>query len=382
MTSVIEDMQLDFDDVLIRPNRSYLESRKDVNLLRHYRYNTIEGSFDILGTGIMSANMGTVGTFKIAQHMLDKGLFATLHKHYSVDDLIEFYSCDDPVLQEIRAARVFFSIGLREEDFNKLLEVRNKIRCKDLSICIDVPNGYINKILPFIRKVREEFPKSLIMAGNVVTPEVVEDIIKAGANIVKIGIGGGSQCITRRQTGVGRPQLSTVLECASAAHRLGAYVCSDGGIVHPGDVCKAFAAGADFVMLGGYYAGTDEADSEIIIKISKPYYTLEPAKNETIITYVNDTIYKVVKEEKFKKSWGMSSELAQQLYYGGLASYRASEGRVVDVPYRGPIDQRNDEILGGLRSMMTYIGASNLEDIPKCSVFYKVKHQLNTSLGD
>lgn len=366
MTNINTDIQLDFQDVLLKPKRSTISSRKDAVIVRDYNFKINDYIETVKGTGIMTANMSTVGVFATAKKMLEKGLFATLHKHYSVHELYDFFS-KEVKQEDIR--KVFVSIGLRDEDYNKLKDLYNKLN-ENLSICIDVPNAYIPQVKDLVIKCRKDFPQSIIMVGNVVTGDITEDFILSGANIVKIGIGPGSQCITRKQTGVGRPQLSTILECADAAHQVGGMVCADGGITCPGDVCKAFAAGADFIMIGGLYAGTDEADSELLEEHIKTNQ-VELDSDGTISKYI-------IKTNKYKISYGMSSKLAQDKFYKGMPNYRASEGRVVKVPYTSSIDSINDEILGGLRSCMTYLGAKRLKDLPKSATFYKVNNQLNT----
>jgi len=212
-------------------------------------------------------------------------------------------------------------------------------------ICIDIANGYTERFFNYINKVREKHSNAIVVAGNVCTPEATEQIILAGADIVKLGIGPGSVCITRKMTGVGYPQLSCIIECADAAHGLGGHAMSDGGCTVPGDIAKAFGAGADFVMLGGMLAGHDECEGEV--------------ENDTMTFY------------------GMSSEEAQVKYYGEKQPYRASEGKAVQVPYRGRVEDTIEEILGGLRSACTYAGAETLKSLPKCTTFVKVNRQLN-----
>jgi GMP reductase len=220
-------------------------------------------------------------------------------------------------------------------------------------ICIDVANGYTQKFANYVKTVRKHFPDKIIIAGNVVTREMTEALILSGANIVKVGIGPGSVCTTRKVTGVGYPQLSAIMECADAAHGLGGHVMADGGCTCPGDVAKAFGAGGDFVMLGGMFAGTDEAAQ----------YEIGEDGTETRVFY------------------GMSSDVAMNKFSGGVASYRASEGKKVVVPESGPIDGVVQQILGGLRSACTYIGAKHLKDFPKCCTFIRVNRQLNTIYG-
>ena len=366
---ILEKTELDFSDVLIKPRRSTLSSRADVDINRKYKFKWT--SSVAYGTGIMQSNMGTIGTFDVSRKMLKGGLFACLHKHHDIQDLIDFYKSLDP---DTEWNRCFISIGLKDNGLEKVRKLKEMVFVNeeyDPSICIDVPNGYIPQVKELVIKVRKEFPHSIIMVGNVVTGDIVEDLILCGADIVKVGIGNGSNCLTRRQTGVGRPQFSTIVECADAAHQVGGMVCADGGITCPGDIGKGFGAGADFIMIGGLYAGTDEADGEII---EKTYLTTERNLETTCGFKSHDKVYET---KKFKMFYGMSSTLAQEKFGNGKPKYRASEGRVTLVPYVGSVDDVNEEFLGGLRSTMTYIGAAKLKDIPKCCVFYKVNNQLN-----
>merc|ERR1712084_190459 len=221
-------------------------------------------------------------------------------------------------------------------------------------ICIDVANGYSEPFVQCIRDTRKRFPQHTIMAGNVVTGEMTEELLLAGADIVKVGIGPGSVCTTRKMTGVGYPQLSATMECADAAHGLGGCVVSDGGCTCPGDVAKAFGAGADFVMLGGMLAGHDECSGELIEEGG----------------------------QHFKVFYGMSSDTAMKKYAGGVAEYRSSEGKTVRVPYRGPIGETIRDILGGIRSACTYVGAAELKELPLRTTFIRVTQQLNTVFTD
>jgi GMP reductase len=241
----------------------------------------------------------------------------------------------------------FVSAGLNDKDIPRLEEIK-KMADFDF-ICLDVANGYTQRFIDFIKFTRDTFPEKTIMAGNVVTGEMTEELILAGADIVKVGIGPGSVCTTRKKTGVGYPQLSAVIECADAAHGLKGLVCSDGGCTVPGDVSKAFAGGADFVMLGGMLAGHDECSGEIYEKNGK----------------------------KFKRFYGMSSAEAMNKYHGQVAEYRASEGKSVDVPYRGPVENTVLDILGGVRSTCTYVGAPSLKELSKRTTFIRVSMQLN-----
>ena len=360
---IIESTELDFSDVLIVPQRINIASRKDVNIKREYIFKYCP--YIIEGTGIMQANMGTVGTFEVSKKMLKAGMFACLHKHYDLESLVKFYQS----LDKEERMRCFLSIGLMDNGYDKFKFLYNEGLCT--SVCIDVPNGYISSVMELVKKIRLNMSNCLLMVGNVVTSNMTKDLIYHGADIVKVGLGNGSNCITRKQTGVGRPQLSAIIDCGDAAHEIGGMICGDGGIACPGDIGKAFGGGADFIMIGGLYAGTDEADGEIIEKTYKTNETAEEEINEYV---AHVPIYE---KKKYKLFYGMSSTYAQEKFGDGKRNYRASEGRVTLVPYVGSVDDVNEELLGGLRSTMTYIGAKNLDEIHiKCN-FYKTTSQLN-----
>ena len=365
---IINETQLDFSDVLIGPRRSSIDSRSKVDITRTYKFKWCP--YVIKGTGIMQSNMGTIGNFKVSKKMLENGLFACLHKHHSIDELIAFYKelvdkCDDSW------KRCLLGVGLRDNGIEKLRRLNEELGIR-VGIKFDVPNGYIPQVKEKVIELRKEFPEMFIMVGNVVTGDITEDLILSGADCVAVGIGNGAQCLTRKQTGCGRPQFSAIVECADAAHQVGGMVCSDGGITCPGDLGKAFGAGADFIMIGSLFAGTDEADGEIIYKMF--------ATGEYELISSDGLSYDYtphLEQKKFKQFYGMSSTLAQEKFGNGKPKYRASEGRITLVPYVGSVNDVIEELLGGLRSTMTYIGAWNLKNIPKQSVFYTVHNQLN-----
>lgn len=362
-----DDIQLDYCDVLLRPKRSALSSRSEVDVLRQYTFRWCPRALQ--GTGIISANMFTTGTMQIAREMQKQHLFTALHKHYAAEELLAFLKDNAKLFGSNDL--IFVSSGVSEADYEKLKTVMASGLVHN--ICIDVANGYSPYLVNYVQKVRKTWPECLIMAGNVVTGDMTEDLILSGADIVKVGIGPGSVCTTRKLTGVGRPQFSTVIECADAAHGVGGMICADGGCTVPGDVCKSFCAGADFVMLGGMLAGHEESAGELCVK---HFQTDE-------VEMIDDKTCALHMEEKqFKKFYGMSSEYAQQAHYGGMKKYRASEGKVVEIPFRGPIEPTLLALLGGLRSCMTYIGAKRLKDMPKCATFYRVNRQLNNIFGE
>ena len=345
------EIKLDFKDVLLRPKRSILTSRKDVDLFRQFTFRNSQSNY--WGIPIIAANMDGVGTRRVAVELARMGLFSCLVKHYSVKEITEFLH-DAPKVGSMESninGSVAVSIGITDEDKEKLQLIYS--HNKNLQyICIDVANGYTERFIDFVKHARDNYPDLTIIAGNVVTGDITEELILAGADIVKVGIGPGSVCTTRIQTGVGYPQLSAIIECSDAAHGLGGHIIADGGCTCPGDVVKAFAAGADFVMLGGMFAGHDEGGGTLV--------------------HVKNTL-----EPKFVSFYGMSSKAANDKHFGGLKDYRSSEGREVLVPYRGRISDTVQDILGGLRSACTYVGASKLKHLSKCTTFVRVNQQYN-----
>jgi len=373
-----EDIKLDYKDVLIRPKRSTLKSRKQVKLLRGFTFRNYEPDFpeninDVHCTGIpiMASNMDGVGTFEMADTLAKKSIFTCLVKTYSADELIEFFNTDD----YLRTNHVAMSIGTSDDDWCKLEIVSAIVKGKLKYLCMDIANGYSEHFAAHVRKVRKSFPNIVIIAGNVVTGEMTEELILAGADIVKVGIGPGSVCTTRIQTGVGYPQLSAVIECADAAHGLGGHIIADGGCTCPGDVAKAFAAGADFVMLGGMLAGHDEGGGEVIEKF---YKTGEWVKDVMTVDHIERSSWSdKIELKRFVKFYGMSSDAANTKHFGGLKDYRSSEGREVLVPYRGSVSDTVQDLLGGIRSTCTYAGAMKLKQLSKCTTFVRCTQQFN-----
>lgn len=347
-----ESIKLDFKDVLIRPKRSELKTRKEVDLKREFIFHHSKHTYK--GIPIIAANMDTIGTISMAKVLSEFGMMVSLHKHYPIEKLKEVWGSSASELEKF----CFYTMGITDADEEKYQEFA-KIAPKNrhFYLCIDVANGYTERFVDFIKKKREQLPNVTIMAGNVVTGEMTEQLILAGADIVKVGIGSGSVCTTRAVTGVGYPQLSAIIECADAAHGLGGNVCADGGCQVPGDIVKAFGAGSDFVMLGGMLSGHDECEGHVF----------ETTKNGSTMQAM--------------MFYGMSSEEAMDKYSGGVAAYRASEGKVVEVPYRGPVMEMVQQVLGGLRSACTYIGARRLKELPKRTTFIRVSQQLNPMFG-
>lgn len=335
------DVKLDFSDVLIRPKRSVLKTRSEVSLEREIKFKHTGTTWR--GIPIIAANMDHTGTFNMAKALAEHQLLTALDKFLTQEEWQQFARNNPNVLPYC-----FASLGIHDNDFAKLEKIMDSIP-EISSICLDVANGYTERFVAHLEHLREKYPKTVIMAGNVVTGEMVEELILSGADIVKIGIGPGSVCTTREKTGVGYPQLSAIIECADAAHGLGGHVCADGGCSTPGDVAKAFAAGADFVMLGGMLAGHDESLGDVIEENGR----------------------------KFKRFYGMSSTEAMEVHHGTVADYRSSEGRSVNVPYRGPVKNTVLDILGGIRSTCTYVGAHRLKELSKRTTFIRVTKQLN-----
>jgi len=346
------EIKLDFKDVLIRPKRSTLTTRKEVDLSRKFSF--VNAKLDIpykghelipeyAGIPIMASNMDGVGTMEVADALIPDGMFTCLTKTYSKKQLEEFF-----VSEENKGGRsdyVAMSIGITEEDKSKFNEVYKRVGQKLRYVCIDVANGYTERFCNFIANFRDSFPNIIIIAGNVCTADQTQELILKGADIIKCGIGPGSVCTTRVKTGVGYPQLSTIIECSDAAHGLGGHIISDGGCTVAGDIAKAFGGGADFVMLGGMLAGHDEGGGQVV--------------------------------DNKVKFYGMSSRTANEKHFGGLRDYRAAEGKTVEIPYKGKISNTVQDILGGLRSACTYSGARRLKDLCKCTTFIRTTVQEN-----
>ena len=345
------DVKLDFSDVLIRPKRSTLTSRKHVNLERTFTF--MHSGRSWTGVPVAAANMDTTGTFEMAHALARHKMITALHKHYSIEELIAFFA------DFSNPDYVAYSLGIRDEDFEKLKAVLDAGLGDHFNfLVLDVPNAYLERFILKVKELRALCPRHTIIAGNCVTNEITEEILLRGADIVKVGIGSGSACTTRRMTGVGYPQLSAVIECSDAAHGISdpatgvGLVMSDGGAVYPCDAAKAFCGGADFLMSGQFFSGFDQSGGDLV-------------------TIEGDT---------FKQYYGMSSSAAMKEHYGGIAKHRASEGREVLLPYKGDVHDFVDELFGSLRSTATYIGALKLKEFSKRTTFLLVNNQLNRSL--
>ena len=366
-----EDKKLDYSNVLLRPKRSTLISRKDVDVDRHFTFRNGKTFFNV---PIMAANMDGVGTFEMADALGKLGLFTCLVKSYSVNQYVDFFDFDEKWMQPHQLQRheyTAYTMGISNEDhekFRMVYEQADRIKY----VCIDVANGYTQRFSEFVSMFRKTYPEIVIIAGNVCTADQTQELILSGADIVKVGIGPGSVCTTRIQTGVGYPQLSAVMECADAAHGLGGHIIADGGCTTAGDVAKAFGGGADFVMLGGMLAGHKEGGGKVITKhFSTGEYKKvhDDGMGGEIPTL--DRFVPVYEERKFVQFYGMSSDTANMKHFGGLKNYRSSEGRDVTIPYKGDIDNTVQDILGGLRSTCTYVGAAGLKQLSKCATFVR-----------
>ena len=338
---IIETPKLDFDNVLIVPQPNDINSRADVDITRSFQFK--HSKQDWAGVPIIAANMTTVASFDMAEALSKHQIMTAIPKYYEEEDLIEFWNEGFPY------DYCWYTLGSSIEDLNKFKRVNSHKRGIE-KICIDVANGYRQSFVDSVRRLRNEFPSAIIMAGNVVTPDMVEPLVTAGADIVKIGIGGGGGCLTRVKTGVGYPQLSAIIECGEVAHSLGAHICSDGGCRTPGDIAKGFAAGADFIMIGSMLAGHDEVEAAVRVDQNG---------------------------QEFVEFYGMSSEKAMKKHSEGMPDYRTSEGRSVWIPAKGPVNDTILDILGGLRSMMTYLGAQTLQQVPNLTKFVKVSETHN-----
>ena len=375
MADKIISEELDFDDVSIRPNRSSLNSRSEVDLFRELKWTSSSGTLHILRCKTLcAANMGTVGTLKMARELSKRGYLCALEKHYSAKDICALYDeLEKEALEELYVKdkndytdKIAISIGIKESlDVIEEVSKSHKVNI----VNIDVPNGYCPKLLERVQDVRKLLPECFIIAGSVVTGDIVTDLIQHGANCIRCGICAGSVCLTALKTGVRRPLVTMLMECADAAHNLNAYIMLDGGIRCPADWCKALVAGADLCMSGSVFAGTDIADGEII---EKTFETNE----------LNDAGCRVTKTKLFKAYYGMSSDYAQKKFFGGIRNYRTSEGREKLIPYIGSLDSVLKDYEGGLASMMCYIGAKKMKHIPRHGHFYRVHQQLNMKFSN
>jgi GMP reductase len=343
-----EEVKLDFCDVLIRPKRSESKSRSEIDLVRKFKFKNSGNGWQ--GVPIMASNMDTVGTFAMANSLSGFQMQTCLHKHYEISKLVDFFN--NASGQTIN--HTFYTLGILENDFLKFNQVYEESNGNIVNVCIDVANGYSAFFVERVAKFRQQYPSLNIMAGNVATPEMVQELIFNGADIVKLGIGPGSMCVTRKVAGVGYPQLSAVMECADAAHGLSGHVCSDGGIQMYGDIAKAIGAGSDFVMMGGMFGGCDECEGE----------------------------WKKLNGNKYLKAYGMASKEAMDKYNVDPTKHRTPEGKQALIKHKGPVSEMALDICGGLRSACSYVGAMSLKDLSKCTTFVKVNRTHNQIFGE
>ena len=330
-----QDKKLEFSEVLIKPRPSELASRSDVNL--KVAYICKHSKRQIRGCPVIVSNLDSTGTIEMARITNNYGMFVCLHKYIEMEDLTKWFV-------DIASQRSFVTIGTSTGEIDKIKHLSEYVDNFKPSyfdkICIDAPNGYTYEFLDMIKYVRTLFPHKIIMAGNVCDPIGVENIIKAGADIAKCGIASGGLCTTKYKTGIGYPQFSVALECGQAAQELNALCCSDGGVQHTADICKALGAGSHFVMAGSLFTGYDECNAEVV--------------------------------DGKQKVYGMSSKEANDKYNGGLREYRAAEGMVKYVEQKGSVLKLVGDICGGLASCCTYTNTKNLENLHKNCTFIRV----------
>ena len=336
-----DDIKLDYSDVLIRPKRSTLTSRFDVELERTYTF--YHSGMEWTGVPIMASNMDTTGTFEMHKVLSRSGMVTCIARHYNTDG--KLWNESD------NRNKLCVMSGISKPEISEIVGILTTF--PDVAfVGLDVANGYTINFVEAIKRLREQLHDVTIIAGNVVTGDMTAELLLAGADIVKVGIGGGSVCTTRIKTGVGYPQLSAVIECADAAHGIGGHIIADGGCNSSGDMVKAFAAGADFVMAGGMLAGHEECDGILVFE-------------DDIETPVGMEFY------------GMASQTAMDRHGHPNREYRGEEGKTVVVPYRGPVEHTAKDILGGIRSACTYVGAKRLKDLTKCTTFVRVNNTHN-----
>lgn len=376
MTQILSQKFLDYSDILIKPKMgNNLNSRSEVNLSREIKF-----KFGQIRTGIpvFNANMATVGNFNVAKELLKNNMFATLHKFYTADEIISFY--EECKSENISTDNLFLSIGIKNADAD--IEKLSKVYCKffynendfKMNICIDAPNFYIPNAFEVLKTCRTTFPNSVIMCGNIASSDICQKLLEY-ADLIKIGIGSGSACLTRKQTGCGVPMVSLILDCADVVHAVDGHICADGGIVDVGDISKAFCLNSDFVMIGGMFAGTDEAEGKLIVK---KILTNELVQDEDNAA-TDDNIFNKLKisTKTYKLYYGMSSTLANNKFAGGMKDYKTSEGRELEVPYVGSLSGILQDIRGGIASSCTYIGAKSVKQMSKCATLIQVNNQLN-----
>ena len=336
------DPKLNFEDVLLQPKRSTLSSRKDVDMTRNFTFRNSGKQMNFLP--IFASNMDGVGTFSMAKALQDHKMMTVITKTTTIDQW------RTAVGNGVRLQSVSVCTGTNvmwdkdATDWKTMQEVLKSF--PDIKmITVDVANAYHQNMVDFIKKIRNEYPEKIIIAGNVVTPEMTEELIINGADVVKIGIGPGSVCTTRTMTGVGVPLFSGIVDCSDAANGVGGHIMADGGCVHPGDIAKAFGGGAHMVMIGGMLAGHDESETQVV--------------------------------DGKREFYGMSSDRAREVHGQRKDGYKGNEGRLISLPDRGPVAKTLEDIIGGVRSACTYIGARRIKDMAKCASFVTTHNVIN-----
>lgn len=367
---IIEEEQLEFDDVSIQPKRSQLNSRSEVEIWRTFKWTSASGhKHELTCKPVISAIMTTVGTTKMAYELVTRGYLASIEKHIGFDEIHKLYL--DLVERAGKEGRdihfytdkISLCIGLNDSlDTIKEVMKEHKVNI----VHVDCPNAYIPNFKKRVQEVRELLPEAFMIAGVVVTSDLTTDLVNMGVNCVSMGINSGSACKTAERTAVYRPLLSMIIDCADAAHQQNAYVLISGGIRGCRDACVALGAGCDILMTGSLLAGTDEADGEIVEK----YYESNELKKH------GESFNNRLVTKKCKKYFGMASKHAMKLYNVD-GSYKTDEGRMKLIPYVGPLDEVLQQLEGGIKSMMCFIGAKTLKEVPKKTTFYRVHHGLN-----
>jgi len=361
---IIQDRKLGFDDVFIVPQRTTLNSRNNVELERTFKF--YHSTRTWTGIPIICSNMVPIANFTLANALNKHKMVTCLHKYYTLSELAQFFQTKGSIEYN------WVSIGYGEEDHQKVYELTGILGTAP-NLCIDVPNAYMECFVKFCKQVRSSLPHAIILAGNVCTSGMAQElIIHGGVDIIKTGISQGSCCQTSQVAGVGYPQLSAVIECSQAVHGLKSndkqlgLICSDGGCKTPGDICKSLCGGADFTMLGGMFAGVEECEGIWTYESNHSLYSYDGIKKQMVKKEFTE------QKKKSLKFYGMSSHYAQEQHGNGKKNYRASEGKISEVPYKGPIDNVVQEICGGIRSCCTYIGAQSLKDMSKCGQFCRI----------
>ena len=332
------EIKLNYDDVLLKPKRSTLSSRKNVDMTRTFTFRNSKESYTCCP--IVASNMDGVGTFSMAKVLQDYKMMTVITKSTTPEQWKQ--AVGDGIKLKYLSVCTGAKRNTKDNDtMHNVLKNYPDVKF----ITIDVANGYHEHFVDFVKQTRDEYPDKTIIAGNVVTAEMTEQLILSGADIVKVGIGPGSVCTTRIMTGVGVPQFSAVVECADAANGVGGHIMADGGCVEPGDVAKALGGGAHFIMLGGMLAGHNESELPVV-------------NGERVF-------------------YGSSSDRAREVHCKSKAGYRGNEGRAITIPDRGPVKETVEDMLGGIRSACTYIGAIRLKDVPKCASFVRTNNVIN-----